>query len=54
MYAKIDREVLQPKNLGELEEYIRTTQNALIWAGGTYIMSRPGFYPEKMHVLLSI
>jgi len=47
MYAKIDREVLQPKNLGELEEYIRTTQNALIWAGGTYIMSRPGFYPEK-------
>lgn len=38
--------VFNPKTIGEAVAVKLKNPNACFWAGGTYIMSRPGFYPN--------
>ena len=38
--------VFFPKTLNEAVAFKLKNPNAVFWAGGTYLMSRPGFYPS--------
>lgn len=48
MYAGIRSPAIhRPKTLNDLSAISSRFPNAIFWAGGTYIMSRPNYYPNK-------
>ncbi len=44
-----------PKSLSELYKAVKRNPDSVLFAGGTYIMSRPGYFPKKnLHGYISL
>ncbi len=47
-YAKLSsNQIHTPSSVSEVGSILAKNQEAILWAGGTYLMTRPNFYPSK-------